>query len=137
MLVKYEVNDRTSIDIEVKDVKTAFSFLSYADSVFGTKHCGNCDSTDLSLVHRQPQGYDYYSVKCNSCKHELKFGQQKEGGKLFPKGWEEPYYNEEDGDGEKKQRSGGGDRERDDDYNQDRETAGAGKGRQKSDDIPF
>jgi hypothetical protein len=135
MLVSYAVSERTKIDIEVKDVKTAFSFLSYADSVFGTKKCGNCDSDNLSLVHRQPQGYDYYSVKCNECKHELKFGQQKEGGKLFPKGWEEPYYAEgEDDTNQDKPKSR---RQRDDDDNQDREPVGAGNGRKSNDDIPF
>lgn len=132
MLVKYQVNDRTAIDIDVKDIKTVFSFLSYADSVFGVKRCGNCDSDDLSFVHRQPQGYDYYSVKCNSCKHELKFGQQKEGGKLFPKGWEEGYQGNGDDDGGERKQSR---RERDDD--QDREPVGAGNGRKSNDDIPF
>lgn len=127
MLVTYNVNDRTKIDIELKDVKQAFSFLSYADDVFGVKECGNCGSRDLAFCHRQPQGFDYYSVKCKDCKHELKFGQQKEGGKLFPKGWEPPYYADDDG-------SGGNRRERDDD---DREPATAGNGRKRDDNIGF
>jgi hypothetical protein len=131
MLVSYAVNDRTKIDLDVKDVKTAFSFLAYADSVFGTKRCGNCESDNLSLVHRQPQGFDYYSVRCNDCKHELKFGQQKEGGKLFPKGWEEPYFAEGGDDGEKKQS-----RRQRDDSNDDQEPVGSGSSR-KGDDIGF
>ena len=130
----YAVNDRTKIDIELKDIKQCFSFLSYADSVFGVKCCGNCESKNLSFCHRQPQGYDYYSVKCNDCKHELKFGQQKEGGKLFPKGWEEPYYNDNE-DSERKPRG----RSRDNDESEEREYEGAGANghSSKNDDIPF
>lgn len=133
MQVTYAVNDRTKIDIELKDIKQCFSFLSYADTVFGVKRCGNCDSDSLSFVHRQPQGFDYYSVKCGDCKHELKFGQQKEGGKLFPKGWEEPFYSDNEG-GERNSR--GQSRRYDEGIDREHEVVGAASNGH-DDGIPF
>ena len=91
MNVSFDVGSKCRLAVDVKDVKQAFEFISYAESVFGVDRCGNCQSGNLKLVHRQPQGYDYYSVACKDCLHELKFGQQKESGRLFPKGWEPPY----------------------------------------------
>ena len=96
MQVTYDVSASCRLTVEVSDVKQAFQFIAYAGSVFNVGCCGNCESDDLKLAHRQPQGYDYYSVVCNECRHEFKFGQQKETGHLFPKGWEPPF--ESDGD---------------------------------------
>lgn len=95
LAVEYQASKNAKFKIDLKDLTQAFEFLSYADSVFGVKQCGNCDSTNVRFSHRQPQGYDYYSVVCQDCGHELKFGQQKDSKRLFPKGWEPPY-NEDD-----------------------------------------
>ena len=99
MHVKFDVNDKCQLAIDVSDVKQAFQFIAYVESVFGVDRCGNCESNNLRLEHRQPQGYDYYSVTCKDCKHELKFGQVKDNGRLFQKGWEPPYEGESDGGG--------------------------------------
>lgn len=61
--------------------------------------CGNCGSRELKVVYRQPQGYEYGQINCLQCKHELKFGQHKENGTMYAKGWA-PHYDatqEEDG----------------------------------------
>lgn len=84
-----------SIEENIASPESVFKFLSYMDSIFKIPCCGNCQAPaeDLKFVHRNPQGYNYYSVQCTKCKHELRFSQQKpeNGGKLYPKGWEEPY----------------------------------------------
>jgi len=109
MKISYTVNDRCKMEVELQGLKDTFQFLAMADTMFGLKRCGNCESPNLSFQHKTPKGYDYYSVRCDDCRHEFKFGQQKETGRLFPKGWEPPF-------------SGGEGTDRDDqetDYQQD------------------
>lgn len=91
MNVDFKVNENCRLSVDVSDVKQAFQFIAYAESVFKVDRCGNCESGNLRLAHRQPQGFDYYSIECQDCKHEFKFGTVKETGQLFPKGWEPPY----------------------------------------------
>lgn len=55
------------------------------------EQCNNCKGTDLRFQYRHPKGFEYASIKCNACQYELKFGQTKDSGTLFAKGWEEPY----------------------------------------------
>lgn len=50
--------------------------------------CGLCNSGNLKVQHRVAQDFDFYSVKCTDCGGELKFGQAKEGRRLFPKNWD-------------------------------------------------
>ena len=103
MNVTFDVGSKCHLTADVKDVKQAFEFIAYSETVFGVDRCGNCESANLQLTHRQPQGYDYYSVLCKDCHHELKFGQVKETKRLFPKGWEPPY-SDDGGNGESPQR---------------------------------
>jgi hypothetical protein len=91
MKVTYQVNPNTAIELDIKDLNSTFQFLAQCDVMFGTKRCGNCESPNLSLRYRTPQGYEYYSVQCDDCRHELKFGQQKDNHRLFAKGWEAPF----------------------------------------------
>jgi hypothetical protein len=46
--------------------------------------CPVCESA-TRFSFREPEGYEYYGLVCEQG-HELKFGQHKEGGTLFPKG---------------------------------------------------
>lgn len=96
MLVSFEASKKCRLDFEASDIKQAFQFIAYAESVFGVDTCGKCGESNLKLMHRTPQGYDYHSVACQDCGYELKFGQVKETGHLFQKGWEPPY--SDDGD---------------------------------------
>jgi len=91
MEIKYQASDRASFVIDVDNVKQAFQFMAYCDSIFGVDMCGNCKSPDLRLLYRTAQEYEFYSLQCKNCHHELKFGQTKVGEKLYAKGWEEPY----------------------------------------------
>ena len=91
MNVTFDVGKNCHLAVDVADVKLAFQFIAYAESVFGVDRCGTCESGNLQLAHRQPQGNEYYSVQCMVCRHELKFGLVNESGRLFQKGWEPPY----------------------------------------------
>ena len=92
MKVAYQATESAKFDIDVPNVEEAFKFVAYCDSVFKPTQCGNCGSPGpFRCVHRTPKGYDYFSLVCPACHHELKFGKGKESQKLFPKGWEAPY----------------------------------------------
>lgn len=84
------------------DMRAAWEFLATCEELFGTEVCGNCGATGgLQLRFRSPQGYSYYSVQCSACKWELKYGQAKADGKLFPRGWEAPYQSDGQQNGKK------------------------------------
>ena len=89
--IDYKVNDDVRIGADVKDVEQAFQLVAYLTSVLGVKRCANCDGPNLVPVHRTPKGYDYYSLQCNDCHHELKISKVQATGKLYAKGWEEPF----------------------------------------------
>jgi len=42
--------------------------------------CGNCGKDDITLLHKNPKGNDYYGLKCKNCSAEFNFGQFKQGG---------------------------------------------------------
>ena len=96
MNVTFDVSSTCHLALDVTDVKQAFQFIAYVESIFGVDRCGNCESGNLQLSYRQPKGYDYYSVVCKDCHHEFKFGHVKESGRLFPKGWEPPFSGDND-----------------------------------------
>lgn len=62
----------------------AASFFSEIPDVCGN---GSCRSTDMRFLYRQPKGYEYASILCRVCGHELTFGVYKENKGLFAKEW--------------------------------------------------
>lgn len=52
------------------------------------KQCPFCKSADLWPQYRTPKTFKYYSIKCNGCSAEFKFGEKRDGSGLYPKGWE-------------------------------------------------
>ncbi len=109
MLVSFNASEKCRLDFDAADIVEAFQFIAYAEEVFGVDICGKCGEGNLKLSHRSPQGYDYHSIACQDCGYELKFGQVKETGRLFNKGWEPKY--EDDGGSDQSQNSEGGSRE--------------------------
>jgi len=100
-----------AIEVEGDKIKSLVQELSPMIDFFGTSEekCGRCGSDDTRPQHRKGGEYDYYSYICNKCGGELKFGQMREGGKLFAKrkldddsydkehyGWLEPYWKRDD-----------------------------------------
>jgi len=87
-----------TIDYDAATLKDVFSFLGSCDELFGAAECcENCKGTDLRPQYRKTKGgYEYYSIVCAKCRWEFRFGQTKDSGKLFPKGWEAGYQRELD-----------------------------------------
>lgn len=89
-VLEYRSN-RFTLRQEVKDPKDAFKFIASCDEIFGHEKCGKCGKANLHPRYRNPGGYDYFSLECQDCHAELKFGQAKETGRLFPKAWEDAH----------------------------------------------
>jgi ribosomal protein S27E len=94
MKLLYKVSNRLTAEIEAKDINMAFRMLSSCDQILGVRKCGNCGGEHLQFKHTTPKGYEYYSIECTDCGHELKFGQAKADNRLFAKGWEAPFSGE-------------------------------------------
>lgn len=98
MEVTYSSDGSWSAKQEVPDRKGAFRFLGAMQELLNGGKCGNCGGVDHRPLYRRIKEYDFYSLQCQGCGWELKFGQRKEDGQLFPKAWEAPY--EQQGGGE-------------------------------------
>lgn len=111
---------RNHITIEADGLKPLFMASGFFAEI--PPNCGNCESDDLMLAGKKNAGFDFFSVLCRKCRHELKFGQRKEDGGLFLKlddGWVPPYKKEGGGGG-----GGNQQQQKKDDFDPD-------------DDIPF
>lgn len=100
MQVEYKLKlgqDEFVIKAEAKTQAEFFEKMSFFSSI---PKVGPNGEDDLQLVHRTPQGYNYYSLVSKKAKMEYKFGQSKENiGNLFGKGWEPLYTQGETGNG--------------------------------------
>ena len=72
-----------TIQIEAENTKDLFKELAFFSQC--PTECGNCGSKEIRPSHSTAKGYDFYQMECSACRHELKFGQRKEDGGLFPK----------------------------------------------------
>ena len=96
LTIKKQLQDEYTLEIEVQTFKDCMKGIG----IFGeVEKCGLCDTKNLSFSHRvsvskQPdtlgQKYDYYEVKCGSCKAVNQLGQSKDGVSLFLKEWVGP-----------------------------------------------
>lgn len=103
MKIRFRVNARVTVEADVNDMKQGFHFVSEVQESMGAGPCGHCESANVAPSFRQAQGYDFYSLVCQDCGHELSFGQRRDDGGLFPKmkdkegnlidhkGWAPPY----------------------------------------------
>lgn len=82
-----------NIDYDAKDLKEAFAYVGRCQELFGAATvCQNCKGTKIYPRYTKTQGgYEYYSLQCQQCKWEFKFGQRKADNQLYPKGWEAGY----------------------------------------------
>lgn len=82
-----------TINHDAESLKEAFAFLGRCHELFGAAECcENCKGTTLRPRYTKTQGgYEYYSIQCQQCKWEFKFGQRKADNQLYPKGWEPGY----------------------------------------------
>ena len=107
---------RHHISIEADGLKQLFMASGFFADI--PTHCGNCKGDDLMLAGKKNAGFDFFTVLCRTCRHELKFGQRKEDGGLFLKlddGWVAPYKKEGGGSPRPAQQGGGDQHQQEDD----------------------
>lgn len=73
------------VEVDAATAMDAVKLISPYYELLGQRECGVCGSPNVGLNHRVSGGYDFYGVKCFSCGARLDFGQQRDGGGLFPK----------------------------------------------------
>lgn len=85
-----------SLDLEfdAENERQVFERLSFWDSL---PQAGPGGEEDLKFCYRTPQGYEYYSLVCESAGMEFMFGQTKEDKSLFPKAWQKIQRGHEEG----------------------------------------
>ena len=76
------------IEGEAKDNKDLFRQVAFYNELPKIGPTGN---TNLVLSHRQPKGFEYFSIIDKDAKQEFAFGSSKESGELFCKGWKPAY----------------------------------------------
>lgn len=75
-----------TFEIEGPNVKTLFRAIGEIQAAFEVENvCGMCQSRIVFFRVRTVDGNDYYSLQCQECRSELKFGQLKKGDGLFIK----------------------------------------------------
>lgn len=86
MEAQYKTKDgRLFIKIDAETPKELFKRIASVQEVFEAEAaCGCCQSKEIRFQVRTVDKNDYYELKC-SCGARFQFGQNKEGGSLFPK----------------------------------------------------
>ncbi len=80
-------NGRLQIKVEAGNMPDLFRITSQVMEVLGSdQNCGACNSDSIRpQARKSEEGYDFYELVCNNCGAELKMGQKKVGGTLWPK----------------------------------------------------
>ena len=85
MKARYQVN-RVTFELEIESPKDMFKLLASIQNTFGADtECGLCHSPQLRFQVRNPKGYDYYELACESCNATLSLGVLQDNSGLFPK----------------------------------------------------
>ncbi len=86
MKASWKCGPKVIVEAEGETVKQVFERLGDLAGVLGAaSKCGCCGSDQIIPQVRRPDNFTYYSLACLACKAELKFGQTREGERLFPK----------------------------------------------------
>lgn len=86
MKVQLKVGAKAVVEAEGESIKQVFERVAALAGVFAcADKCGACGGSDIIPQVREPQGYTYFELQCLGCGARLQFGQNKEGGGLFPK----------------------------------------------------
>lgn len=80
------------VEIDGNSVKECLQRAGF----FGEVAAKSVGRKNLVWTFRNPQGFDFYGLKDLDSGEELQFGQTKEGGRLFPKEWQQPYHGNPD-----------------------------------------
>lgn len=80
------VTKSLQVEFEVATDKEAFKVLASLDECFGITSCGKCKSEDIMFILRSnKKGHQFPEMKCRKCHYKLAFGQNLEGGSVFPR----------------------------------------------------
>lgn len=82
--VFYRPNNKFTVKVDAKDMEDIFKQVGRLQEVFEACECGKCQSTEIKMVHRVADGYDFYELVCTKCNAKLSLGNSKEQG-LFPR----------------------------------------------------
>jgi len=86
MKVIFKPNSQLAFELAGEDAKALFRQIAEVQEVFAAEaKCGLCGSLAIGYSHRHIDDYDYYELRCLDCRADFKFGQTKQGGRLFPK----------------------------------------------------
>jgi hypothetical protein len=90
MKAQVKVNSKVVVEVEGETQKALFQEMSRACEVFGETKCALCNSEDIRpavrFVTKGKKTYDYHEMVCQNskCRAKLTYGQNMEGGTLFP-----------------------------------------------------
>lgn len=87
MKAHYNTADgRIGFEITGDTVKALFKEIAAIQEVFDAESsCGCCGKTNLRFLARKVDKFDFYELACQDCHARFAFGQNLEGGALFPK----------------------------------------------------
>ena len=75
-------------EFEAGSPKEIFEKLALLDAIFTESKCGACGSSDIIYVNRPVDNGSYLELRCNKCRAQLSFGQNKDGKSIFKKNWD-------------------------------------------------
>ena len=79
-------NGRLLIKVEGATIKALFTAIAEAQEVFdGDVRCGACQSNYIVFRTRTNEKFLFFEQVCRECGAVLTYGQQREGGGLWPK----------------------------------------------------
>lgn len=78
-------NGRLKLKYEAGDVKSLFKFVAATQEIFEEEACGACGSKSIRFNHREVDGNSYFKMACDTCGHQMDFGQHKTGSGMFAK----------------------------------------------------
>ncbi len=88
MKLIFKFSDALTIEIECEMLVDVYRKMSMLQQAITNEPCGMCGKEKTHFEHRKAgdEGeYDYYSMRCQDCRAELKIGQHKKGGGMYIK----------------------------------------------------
>lgn len=74
-----------TVEAEPKTIKDSFEAIGQINEYLIAEPCGCCKSLNTYPQAKHAKEYIFYEWKCRGCGAAFSFGQNKEGGRLFPK----------------------------------------------------
>lgn len=88
MKVTKQVGQAPVFEFEASSPKEIFEKLALLDSLFTEDSCGCCGSKEIIYFNRPVDNGSYLELRCQKCRAQLSFGQNKDGKGIFAKRWD-------------------------------------------------